>query len=85
MRSTKKISLAVMLTITAIAACSFTLLEYTLYAWAYSRGWNAARVSCPEEQRGERLRYVEQPFDERVAVCVYGRAYAVVSVKRNAK
>lgn len=84
MRSTKN-NLAVALTVTAVAACAFTLLEYTLYLWAYSRGWNAARVTCPETQRGERLRYVEQPFDERLAICVYGKAYAVASVKRAVK
>lgn len=61
------------------------VLAYVAYTYVWHRGFIAGRVTCPETQQGERLRYVEQPFDERMAVCVYGQAYAVVSVKRKAK
>lgn len=85
MRSTKRNSLAFVLTMTAAIACAMSLMLYALYSWAFMRGYLAARVTCPDVQQGERLRYVEQPFDERIAICVYGQAYAVVSVKRKAK
>lgn len=62
-----------------------SVLTYEAYTYAWHRGFVAGRVTCPEVQQGERLRFVEQPFDERVAVCVYGRAYAVASVKREAR
>lgn len=85
MRSTKKNSLTYALIVTAVIACALSLLLYALYSWAFMRGFVSGRVTCPEVQQGERLRYVEQPFDERIAVCVYGKSYATVSIKRRAK
>lgn len=72
--------------IALVSVCGvlFLLVE-GFYEWAYTRGYQKARVTCPDVQQGEKLRFVEQPFDERLAICVYGKAYAAVSVKRAAK